>query len=73
MLAPLTIFFFCAGSPGNGSLTYSGFEIYFIYIMLKIYKQQQQKILAMVKKNLLWIDLLPLFFSYLDKYVVHFT
>lgn len=28
MLAYLTIFFFCAASPGNGSPTYPAFEVY---------------------------------------------
>lgn len=63
MLASLTIFFFCAGNPGNGSSTYLEFEVYYIYIL---------------KKNLSYgkkiypLSTLPLFFSYLNKHV-HFT
>lgn len=61
MLASLTIFFFCAGNPGNESPTYAGFEVYYI---------KKKKVFAMVKKLLLWVH--DRFFSYINKHV-HFT
>lgn len=56
MLASLTIFFFCAGNPGNESPTYPGFEVYYI-------KKKKKKVFTMVKK-IAALSTLSLFFLY---------